>query len=124
MAFFINASVSVRNAICDALSGEIDAGSGAGVIDIYTVGFGTLLVTLTFSDPSYAAASGGSAEENPITSGTVINTGTAQTFKILDSDAREIASGSVATSSSDLNFPTVAWLTDDEVSVTDFPIVF
>ena len=65
MAFRL--STNTRNKACDAIVDEIDAGSGAGTIAIRTgsqptnVGdadTGTLLGTLTFSDPAFGSEIG------------------------------------------------------------------
>ena len=75
MAFRL--STNTRNKACDAIVDEIDAGSGAGTIAIRTgsqptnVGdadTGTLLGTLTFSDPAFGSASTGSSSANSLTS--------------------------------------------------------
>jgi hypothetical protein len=61
---------AARNAAVDAITARIDSGSGPGVLRIYSgsqpagpgsAPTGTLLAEFTLSDPSFAAASGGSA---------------------------------------------------------------
>ena len=88
---------SARDAACDAIVDLIDAGAGAGVLKIYTgsqpatpatAASGTLLATLTFSDPAFGASSSGTATASSITSDTNIDaTGTAGWARVLDSDA-------------------------------------
>ena len=61
---------AARNAACDAVVDLLDAGAGAGTIKIYTgsqpasandAASGTLLATITLSDPAFGAASTGVA---------------------------------------------------------------
>lgn len=65
-----------RTALCNALVDAIDAGAGAGTLEIRTgaapaattdADTGTLLATLTFSDPAYGNAAAGVAQESAIT---------------------------------------------------------
>jgi hypothetical protein len=50
---------TLKNARLDQITAFIDAGSGAGKVEIGTSGMSTVCVTFTLSDPSAAAASGG-----------------------------------------------------------------
>lgn len=112
MAFRL--STDTRNKAADAIVDDIDAGSGAGTIAIRTgaqptnVGdadSGTLLGTLTFSDPAFGSASSGTATASAITSdSSADNSGTAAHFRIKDSDANIVADGTCGTSGADLNF--------------------
>lgn len=61
---------AARNAAADAITARIDSGTGPGVLRIYSgtqpagpgsAATGTLLAEFTLSDPSFAAATGGSA---------------------------------------------------------------
>lgn len=114
MAFRL--ATSARNAAANGIVDLIDAGSGAGTIAIRTgaqptnVGdsdSGTLLGTLTFSDPAFGNASTGVATASAITSDTnADNSGTAAHFRIKDSDANIVADGTAGSGSGDLNFST------------------
>lgn len=86
----------VRNAITDAVSVRVDAGSGAGYIEIRTgtqpasagsAASGTLLVTIAFADPAFGTSVGGvgTADVTPILTGTAIAAGTAGWARIYDS---------------------------------------
>lgn len=107
-------ATDTRNKGCDAIVDDIDAGSGAGTIAIRTgaqptnVGdadSGTLLGTLTFSDPAFGAASSGTATASAITSDTSAdNSGTAGHFRIKDSDANIHSDGTCGQGSGDLDF--------------------
>lgn len=104
---------TMRNAAANGIVDVIDQGSGAGTLKIYTstqpgsVGgtYGTLLGTLTFSDPAFGNAATGVATASAITSDTSAdNSGTAGTFAILDSDANVLADGTCGQGSGDLSF--------------------
>lgn len=107
-------STDARNKACDAMVDDIDAGSGAGTIAIRTgaqptnVGdadTGTLLGTLTFSDPAFGAAASGVATASAITSdSSADNSGTAGHFRIKDSDGNIHSDGTCGQGSGDLNF--------------------
>lgn len=107
-------STNSRNKCCDALVDEIDAGAGAGTIAIRTgaqptnVGdadSGTLLGTLTFSDPAFGASSTGVATASAITSDTSADaSGTAGHFRIKDSAPAIHSDGTCGLGSGDLSF--------------------
>jgi hypothetical protein len=118
-------STAARNAMCDALVDLIDGGAGAGTIQIRTAsgGGGTLLATLTFSDPAFGAASSGVATASAITDDSSADaTGTAGYCVILDSDSNSIFEGTVGTSGADINFNTVAFTSGDTVSISSMTI--
>jgi hypothetical protein len=103
----------MRNAACNGIVDTIDQGSGAGKIKIYTstqpasVGgsYGTLLGTLTFSDPAFGNASTGVATASSITSDTSADaSGTAGTAALLDSDDTVLADATCGQGSGDFNF--------------------
>jgi len=107
-------STDTRSKACDAIVDDIDAGAGAGTIAIRTgaqptnVGdadTGTLLGTLTFSDPAFGAASSGVATASAITSDTSAdNSGTAGHFRIKDSTPAIHSDGTCGQGSGDLSF--------------------
>jgi hypothetical protein len=107
-------STDTRNKGCDAIVDDIDAGSGAGTIAIRTgsqptnVGdadTGTLLGTLTFSDPAFGSASSGVATASAITSDTSAdNSGTAAHARIKDSDSNIHSDCTCGQGSGDVNF--------------------
>jgi hypothetical protein len=125
-----NVSTAARNAACDAIVDQFDAGSSNGVIQIYTAAFGTLLATLAFSDPAYGAASSGTAQENTITDdSSADDTGTAAVFRISTTNdgstpVATVLEGTVGTSGADINFNSVSFVTGDTVSITDFPFTY
>jgi hypothetical protein len=89
-------ATAVRNLACDAIVDSLDAGAGAGTIAIRTgtqptnVGdadTGTLLGTLTCSDPAAGAAATGVATFSAVTSDTNADaSGTAGHARFKDSD--------------------------------------
>lgn len=107
-------ATDTRNKGCDAIVDDVDAGSAAGTIAIRTgaqptnVGdadSGTLLGTLTFSDPAFGAAAAGVATASAITSDTnADNSGTAGHFRIKDSDGNIHSDGTCGQGSGDLSF--------------------
>lgn len=117
---------ALRNTRLNAVTSQIDAGSGAGKLRIYngtrpaTGGTATtLLAELTFSDPSFPAASAGAMTANAITQdSSADNTGTATWARIVDSDNNFVMDMDVGTSGSDLNLSTVSIVAAAAVQVT------
>lgn len=116
MASNLKISTAARNAACDAIVDLIDGGAGAGTIAIRTgspptnvsdADSGTLLGTLTFSDPAFGSASTGVATANSITSDTSADaTGVAGHFRVKDSNGNTIFQGTAgeAADSADMTF--------------------
>lgn len=108
--------------MCDAFVDAIDGGAGAGLLEIFTSGFATKLATLTFSDPAYAAAAAGVAEENAIADDVSADTtGTANRCRVTTSTPLTMFEGTVDTAGQDINFNSVAFVAGDTVSITDLP---
>lgn len=99
---------AIRNAHLNEIRDAIDAGTGAGVINIYSgtrPSSGgtetTLLGTCTFSDPSAPDASGGVLTFDSITEdSSADDTGTATWARIEDSDGNWVADMDVGESGS------------------------
>jgi hypothetical protein len=94
-----------RNAACDAVVDLLDAGSGAATIKIYTgtqpttandAVAGTLLATVTLSDPAFGSSATGVATlaGTPI-SATGVAAGTAGWARFADSTGATVMDGSV-----------------------------
>lgn len=121
-------NTALRNARLDEVTTDLDAGTGAGKLRIYdgtrpaTGGAATtLLAELTFSDPSFPAASSGSMTANAITDDSSANaTGTATWFRLVDSDNNFVMDGDVGTSGSDLNLSSTSIASGATVSVSSF----
>lgn len=118
-----NISTAARDAMCDALVDEIDAGAGAGLLEIWTAAFGTKLATLTFSDPAFGASSSGTATASAITDDSAADaTGTAAVCRITTSTPATVWEGTVGTSGADINFNTVSFTVNDVISVSSMTV--
>jgi hypothetical protein len=125
-------STSARDGACNAIVDLIDAGSGAGTLAIRTgaapatpatADSGTLLATLTMSDPAFGNSSTGTATASAITSDTnVDNSGTAAHFRIKDSDANVIIQGTVGTSGADINFNSVTFVAGGTAAISSLTV--
>lgn len=122
-----------RQAMCDALVDRIDAGAGAGTIQVRSgtrpttandAATGTLLATLTFSDPAFGAANtSGVATASAITQDSSADaTGTASWARVLDSNAATVMDITVGTSGAELNLDSVSIVAGGTVSVTSFTV--
>lgn len=110
MANFFLANASAIAAL-DAVVDLIDAGAGAGVVNIYdgtepadadaALSGNTLLASITLNDPAFGGATdntpGAIAAANglPVTDTSADATGTASFFRVLDSDSNVIMQGDV-----------------------------
>lgn len=103
MTLNLKISTSARNGATNGIVDLIDAGSGAGTIEIRTgapptnvadADSGTKLATLTFSDPAFGNSSTGVATASAITSDTSADaSGVAGHFRVKDSDGNVIMQG-------------------------------
>jgi len=103
MATNFKIGTNARNAACDGIVDQVDAGAGAGTISIRTgspptnvsdADTGTLLGTLTFSDPAFGSASSGTATASSITSDTTADaSGDAGYFSVKDSNGVKVLQG-------------------------------
>lgn len=103
MALQTRISAGARTAAADAIVDLVDGGAAAGYIEIRTgaapatpatADSGTLLATLTMSDPAFGAAATGVATASAITSDTSADaSGDAGHFRIKDSDGNVILQG-------------------------------
>lgn len=104
-------TTAVKNARLDAVAAQIDAGAGAGYIEIGTAGMASVLATITLDTTCAAAASGGvlTFSSFPKSDASADNTGTAAEARIRDSNATEIITGlTVGTSGADINLDSVS----------------
>lgn len=124
-------STAARSAAADGVVDQIDAGSGAGVLRIYTgsqpagpgsSATGTMLVELPLSDPAFGAASSGvaSLDTSPAVSATAVADGTAGWFRLQDSTGAGVLDGSVTATGGggDLTLATTTITTGLTVTVT------
>lgn len=138
MANAFKISNVAAKALADAFDDQVNIGSTASVIDIRsgaqpadpdTAASGTLLATLTFSDPAFTAATdanpGGLLTASAITPDTSADaTGTAGYFRIraTGTGADDVADGEIGTSGSDLNMNTTSITSGSTVSITSFTV--
>lgn len=97
---------NVRNAMANAAVDLIDAGPAAGTVQIRTgaqpasagsVATGTLLGTLTLSDPAFGDAVNGTATAGAITGDSSADaSGTAGWFRVLDSTGATVMDGAIS----------------------------
>ena len=97
---------------------------GSALLNIYTAGGSTLLVTLTCNATFAPAASGGVLTLNAIANGTAVATGTAATASIYQSGGVTLVmSGlTVGTSGSNINLSSTTISIGDAISVTSATI--
>lgn len=138
MANAFKISNACAKAMADTFDDQVNIGSTASVIDIRTgtqpadpdtAATGTLLATLTASDPMFGAASdgnpGGLLTASAITDDSSADaTGTAGYFRIraTGTGADDVADGECGTSGSDLNFNTTSITSGSAVSITSFTV--
>lgn len=124
---------AARNARLDDLKTRIDAGSGPGTCKFYTatqatnantaLGAQVLLGTLTFSDPSAAAASGGVLTFNALTQDSAADaTGTATWARIQDSDGNVVFDCDVGTSGATINLNTTSIVVGGPIVISSFTL--
>lgn len=122
-------STAVRNAMADAAVDLIDAGAGAGTIEVRTglqpanpaaSATGTLLLTFTLNDPAFGSASTGACalSVSPTISATGVAPGTAGWFRVFDSNSNPIFDGACGTSGSQLNLSTTTVSVGLTVTIT------
>jgi hypothetical protein len=131
----IRTALIIRNEVLTLALGKINQGSGAGLIKFYagtiptnpeTAPAGSLLVTLTFSDPAFEAISNSLSTAATITNGTVVTNGTVGWFRITDSAGTALFDGTatVTGGGGDLTFNTIAWIAGGTVGITSLKMEF
>ena len=122
-------AVLSRNAGLDANLDRMDAGAGAGTIEVYsgsqpatadTAETGTLLVTFTCADPAWAAATGGvkTLDADPDLTAVAGATGTAGWARCKDSNGLDVMDGSVGTSGTDFIINSTSITSGQTVNLT------
>ncbi len=118
-----NIVTALRNAQGDTFVDAIDGGAGAGIIEIFTAAFGTLLGTLTFSDPAFGDFAAGVGTASAITGDASADaTGTAAVCRFSTSTPTTQFEGTVGTAGADINFNTVAFTAGDSIDITSMTI--
>jgi hypothetical protein len=122
-----------RNAMVDTVVDALDAGAAAGKVEIRSgsqpadaddAASGTLLATITLSDPAFGAASAGTATANAIAAVAATTTGTAGWFRALDSDNNKVLDGSVTATGGggDMELNTVSLTSGVDVDITTWTV--
>jgi hypothetical protein len=125
-------STAVRNARLDAIDDQYNGGTPPAIIEIRTGApptnltdpdSGTLLATLTFGNPAFAAAASGVLQENAITADPSADaSGTPGHFREKQGGTGTVlAQGTCAVGGGDLNFNAAVSL-GGTVSITDHAI--
>jgi hypothetical protein len=134
MASDFEISTAARNAACNAIVDLIDAGAGAGTLEIRTgsppatpatADSGTLLGTLTFSDPAFGNAATGVATASAITSDSSADaSGDAGHFRVKDSDGNVIMQGTAgeAADTPDMTFDDKSIVAGGVIACTSFTV--
>jgi len=132
----VKISTNARNKACDAVVDLLDLGSGvsAGYIEIRTgnkpanpaaAATGTLLATLSFSNPAFGDATSGSTVSNTIVSDTDVDaTGVAGWFRFYDRDANALLDGTIAAvgGGGDLEFNNTQFVAEGIAQINSFSV--
>lgn len=129
----ISLAQDVRQAMLDQITAQVDAGTGAGKVRIYSgtrpanantaLSGNTLLVEFTLTDPSAAAATAAipsvlAFDADPDISATAVATGTASFARVVDSDNNAVFDGDVGTSSADFVITSTSITTGQTINLT------
>lgn len=113
---------AARSAAADAVVDLIDAGVGAGTLELKSVPSTVQAVnevaTMTFSDPAFGAASNGVATASAITDDTSATGGTANDATFFDSNGVAVLQCDVAAAASDINLSSITIGAGDTVTIT------
>lgn len=118
--------VGVRNDMLDAITAAIGSNGLLRIFSGSRPATGgsetTMLAELALSATAAPAASSGVLTFNAITNDNVVTDGTASWFRICQSDGTPVLDGSVGTSTEDLVFNSVAFVTGAVVSISSLTI--
>jgi hypothetical protein len=120
----ITYATDVKTARMNAVVTEIDAGSGAGVLQIGTTSMGTVLAEITLSDPCGTVSGAVLTFSSFPKSDTSANaTGTAAAARIRDSDGNDVITGlTVGTSGTDIILDSVSITSGQTVTLSSASI--
>lgn len=123
---------TARNNGCNGVVDTLDQGAGAATIQVRTgsqptnvsdTPTGTLLGTLTASDPAFGNASTGVATASAITSDTSAdNSGTAGYHLWRDSDSNNIMDGTCGQGSGDLSFDNSVIVAGGVIAISSYTV--
>lgn len=116
-------STAVKQARMTAVATAIDAGSGAGVLQIGTTGMSTVLASISLSDPCGTATGAVLTLTMPKSDSSADNSGTAAAARIRDSNNNDIITGlTVSTTGADINLDSVTITAGQTVTITSATI--
>lgn len=117
-------NTATRNARLTAVRDQIDAGAGAGVLQIGTTGMATVLAEITLADPCATISAGVLTFSGFPRSDTSANaSGTAAAARIRDSNGVDVITGlTVGTSGADINLDTTTIAAGQQVQITSATI--
>lgn len=117
-------STAVKTARMTAVRDQIDAGTGAGILQIGTTGMGTVLAEITLNDPSGTISGAVLTLSGFPKSDTSANaTGTAAAARIRDSGGTDVITGlTVGTTGSDINLDSVSITAGQTVTINSATI--
>jgi hypothetical protein len=132
----VKISTAARNDACNTVVDRLDGGStnSAGHIEIrsaprpdnpQTAASGTLLATLSFSNPAFPSAVNGITNANTIADDTDIDaTGVAAWFRFYDRDGNAVMDGDITTigGGGDLEFNNVQFVREGTAQVHEFSV--
>lgn len=126
--------IATRNAMLASISARLDGGTGAGTVQVRsgsqpatgdTAASGTLLATLTLSDPSFGAPSNGAMSANAVAGDSSADaTGAAGWYRALDSTGATVIDGSVTATGGggDMTFDNVSFVQGGAINMTSWTI--
>lgn len=117
-------TTTLKNNRMDEITALVDAGAGAGKLEIGTSAMGTVLATITLADPCAGAASGGVLTFTMPQSDTSADAGgTAAAARIRDSDNNDVITGlTVGTGSEDIVLDSVSITAGQTVTINSATI--
>ena len=119
----VDYSTTVKNARMTAVRDAIDGGPSAGVLEICTTAYTTVLATITLSDPSGTVSSGVLTFSGTPIAATASNNGTAALARLKDSTGTMVCDGlTVGTSGTNVIVNTVTFASGGAVSLTSATI--
>jgi hypothetical protein len=116
----VNYSATVKDNRMTQVLNAIDLNASPGFMEIGTAGMAAVLVTITFSKPSFSLASGVLTMLGAPKSGVASNTGTAAAARIKDGGGTliPITGLTVGTSGSDINLNSTSITSGQTVTLT------
>ena len=119
----VDYSTTVKNARMTAVRDAIDGGPAAGVLEICTTAYTTVLATITLNDPSGTVSSGVLTFSGTPIAATASNNGTAALARLKDSTGAVVCDGlTVGTSGTNVIVNTVTFSSGGAVSLTSATI--